>query len=276
MINIDQLHHLKISWTHTCASSVTLTQYLTSGGQWWHLGQIGTQSSKTVVGIAATPKLWIQDMDYDQYRPATPFIISLTHTCASSVTLTRFLTSGKWWLLGQIGTQSSKTVVGIAATAKWEFRTWIMININQLRHFKICWNSYMCFFTHFDYIPHKWQTVASGSNRNTKQQNSDGHYSNHQIVNSGHGLLSIQTSYTIWHTAGTHTCASSVTLTWFLTGGKCFVCMKILLLILSLIVIEITVDTQLILMQVDCTTDAWFFVVVYVYSMYLVKCLHSI
>jgi hypothetical protein len=26
-----------------------------------------------VVGIAATAYLWIQNMDYDQYRPATPF-----------------------------------------------------------------------------------------------------------------------------------------------------------------------------------------------------------
>jgi hypothetical protein len=38
------------------------------------LGQIGTRYSKTVVGsIAATTKSLIQDMDHDQYRPATPF-----------------------------------------------------------------------------------------------------------------------------------------------------------------------------------------------------------
>jgi hypothetical protein len=35
--------------------------------------QMGTSNSKTVVDIAATTKLWIQDMDYDQYRPAAPF-----------------------------------------------------------------------------------------------------------------------------------------------------------------------------------------------------------
>jgi hypothetical protein len=35
------------------------------------VGKIGTRNSKTVVGIAANAKLWIQDMGYDQYRPAT-------------------------------------------------------------------------------------------------------------------------------------------------------------------------------------------------------------
>jgi hypothetical protein len=28
---------------------------------------------KTVFGIAATPYLWIDDMQHDQYRPALPF-----------------------------------------------------------------------------------------------------------------------------------------------------------------------------------------------------------
>jgi hypothetical protein len=58
--------------THTCASSVTLTPLITSG-KWWPLGQIKTRNSKTVVGIAATAYLWIQDMDYDQFRQATSF-----------------------------------------------------------------------------------------------------------------------------------------------------------------------------------------------------------
>jgi hypothetical protein len=39
-----------------------------------------------------------------------------THTCASSVTLTPLITSGKGWPLGQIGRSKSKTVVGIATT----------------------------------------------------------------------------------------------------------------------------------------------------------------
>jgi hypothetical protein len=48
----------------------------------------------------------------------------------------------------------------------------------------------------------------------------EGHCSNRLFVNSGHGLWLIQTSYTIWITAGTHTCASSVTLIRFLTSDK--------------------------------------------------------
>jgi hypothetical protein len=31
---------------------------------------MGTGNSKTVVDNAATAKMWIQDMDSDQYRPA--------------------------------------------------------------------------------------------------------------------------------------------------------------------------------------------------------------
>jgi hypothetical protein len=31
------------------------------------VGKIGARNSKTVVGIAANAKLWIQDMGYDQY-----------------------------------------------------------------------------------------------------------------------------------------------------------------------------------------------------------------
>jgi hypothetical protein len=37
------------------------------------MGQIETSNRKTLVDIAATAKLWIQDMDYAQYRPDAPF-----------------------------------------------------------------------------------------------------------------------------------------------------------------------------------------------------------
>jgi hypothetical protein len=86
-------------------------------------------------------------------------------------------TAKQWWTLQQ--------------PPNCEFRTWTMINIDQLHHLKISWYSHLCFFSHFDLIPHQWQMMASWSNRNTKQQNSGGHGSNHQIVNSGHGLWSI-------------------------------------------------------------------------------------
>jgi hypothetical protein len=66
--------------------------------------------------------------------------------------------------------------------------------------------------------------MACGWNRNTKQQNSRGHCSNRIFVNSRHGLWSIYTNYTIGDSACTHTCAPLVTLTWFLTSGKCWPC----------------------------------------------------
>jgi hypothetical protein len=69
-----------------------------------------------------------------------------------------------------------------------EFRTWIMITIDQLHHLKMSWHSYMCFFSHFDLIYHQWQMMASGSNRNKQQQNTGGHCSNHIFVNLRHGL----------------------------------------------------------------------------------------
>jgi hypothetical protein len=69
-----------------------------------------------LVGIAATASFLIQDMNYDQFRPATPFDTLLVPYMCFSSHLTPFLTSGKQWPLGQIGTSKSKTVVGIAVT----------------------------------------------------------------------------------------------------------------------------------------------------------------
>jgi hypothetical protein len=95
-----------------------------------------------------------------------------------------------------------------------------MINTDQLHYLTHCCYPYMCFFSHFELIPHQWQMTASVTNRNEQQQNSNGHCSNWLFVNSGHGLWLTQTLYTIWHTAGTPQCALFVTLTWFLTSDK--------------------------------------------------------
>jgi hypothetical protein len=114
--------------------------------------------------------------------------------------------------------------MGIPATASlWIYMVWIMINIDQLLHcLTHCWYPHMCFFGHFDSIPHQsWQMMASGSNRNKQQQDSGGHCSNGLFVNTQFGLRSILTGYyTVWHTAGAHSCASSVTLIQFLTSDK--------------------------------------------------------
>jgi hypothetical protein len=109
-------------------------------------------------------------MDYDQYRPALSEKNTCTHTCgASPCILAPFITSGKWWPVGQIGTRNSKTVVGIAPTHICELKTWIMINIDQLHHLTHWLYPYMwCFFSHFDSIPAQWQMMACGSNRGTR------------------------------------------------------------------------------------------------------------
>jgi hypothetical protein len=64
---------------------------------------------------------------------------------------------------------------GHCTDAKLCIQDMIMINIDQLHHLKISWYSYMCFFSHFDLIPHQWQMMAFGSNKNKQQQNSGGH-----------------------------------------------------------------------------------------------------
>jgi hypothetical protein len=126
LLNIDQLHHLKISW-HSysrCVSSVTLTPLITS---------------------VANDGLWVK---LEQ------------------------ATAKQWWTLLQAHI--------------CEFRTWIMIDIDQLHHWTHYLYPYMCFFGHFDSTPHQRQMMACGSNRNTKQQNSGGHCSNCIFVNSEH------------------------------------------------------------------------------------------
>jgi hypothetical protein len=60
------------------------------------VGQIGTRNINIVVGIAATAKLWIQDMGYDQHRSVTNGKNTGTHTCgASPVILAPLNTGGK-------------------------------------------------------------------------------------------------------------------------------------------------------------------------------------
>jgi hypothetical protein len=89
VINIDQLHHLKISWySHMCFFS-HFDSIPHQCDKWWPLCQIGTRNSKTVVNIDAATKLWIQDMDYDQYRPAAPYKnkLVLTHVLLQSLGL---------------------------------------------------------------------------------------------------------------------------------------------------------------------------------------------
>jgi uncharacterized membrane protein (DUF485 family) len=65
----------------------------------------------------------------------------------------------------------------------------------------------------------RWQMMAFVSNVNMQQQNTSG-CSIGLFLNIGHWKWSITTSYTIGHTAGTPTYASSVTMTPFITTDK--------------------------------------------------------
>jgi hypothetical protein len=62
--------------------------------------------------------------------------------------------------------------------------------------------------------------MASVTNVNMQQENNCGHCCNGLILHSRHCLRSILTRFTIWHTAGTHSCPSLVRLTPFITIDK--------------------------------------------------------
>jgi hypothetical protein len=137
---------------------------------------------------------------------------------------------GMWYMLFLCEANDGICVTYQQATAKQclafeqlpncEFMTSIMINTDQLHHMTHLCYTYICFFTHFDLIPHQWQIMASRLNSNKQQQNSVVNCSNCQNVNTRHGIWSIQTSYYLWNTSVTHTFAPSLTLTRFRTGDK--------------------------------------------------------
>jgi hypothetical protein len=121
-------------------------------------------------------------MNYDQYKPAktgknphaqkngaSPVICLHSSRVAKNGLWVKKeqATAKKWWALQQLHIS--------------EFRSWIMINIDQLYHLEISWHSYMCLVSHFDSIDHQWQMIASGSstNRNKQQQNSCRHCRKH-------------------------------------------------------------------------------------------------
>jgi hypothetical protein len=178
-----------------------------------------------MVNITATTSLWIQDMDYDQYRPATtpfdtlllvPIHVLLQSLWFNSSPVTNdclSVTNRNKQQQNSIGHCSNYLFVN-SGHGLWSIQVRFTIWHTG------CWYPYMCFFSHFDSIPCQWQTMSSVTNRNKPEQNSGGHCRNHLFVRTGHVLWSIQTIYTIWHTTGTHRCASPVTLIPFLPSDK--------------------------------------------------------
>jgi hypothetical protein len=65
-------------------------------------------------------------------------------------------TAKQWWALQQ--------------PHIFEFKTWIMMNIDQLHHWTHCLYPYMCSLGHFDSIHCQWQMMAFGEigTRNSK------------------------------------------------------------------------------------------------------------
>jgi hypothetical protein len=102
-------------------------------------------------------------MDYDQYRPATSEKNTGTHICgASPIILAPCITSGKLMPVGKIGTSRAKQWWALQEPHICEFKTWIMINIDQQQLGKY-WYPYMwCFSSHFGSMHHQWQIKNRG------------------------------------------------------------------------------------------------------------------
>jgi hypothetical protein len=129
-------------------------------------------------------------MDYAQYRPATPLDTPLVpiHVLLWSLCLdsSPVANDGLWVKLEQ-GT--AKQWWALQQRQFCEIRTWIVINIDQLKLRKMLMPIHVVilqsFWLHSSPV---WQMMACGSNRNEVQQNSGGHCSNRIFVNSEHGL----------------------------------------------------------------------------------------
>jgi hypothetical protein len=74
--------------------------YITKNDKWPCQCQLEASKRKMVVGISATSKLWIQGMNYDQYRPATTFKnkLGFIHVVLQSLWLTSspVANDGQW------------------------------------------------------------------------------------------------------------------------------------------------------------------------------------
>jgi hypothetical protein len=123
-------------------------------------------------------------MDYDQYIPATLFEnkLALIPVVLQSLLLD-FSPVPNDGLCVDYDQATTKQWLALQQPPFHQLMMWSMINIDQLHHLKICWHSYMWFFSHFDLITNQWQMTADWSNRNKKQQNSGGHCSNRLFMN---------------------------------------------------------------------------------------------
>jgi hypothetical protein len=89
--------------------------------KWWPQCQEGKSKRKTVVGIAATTSLWIEHMEYYQYRPGLSFnmLIVIIHVLLHSFIFFYIINDKLWPQECQLGTSKLKTVVGIVATTSF-------------------------------------------------------------------------------------------------------------------------------------------------------------
>jgi hypothetical protein len=193
--------------------------------QWQTIALVTNRNKQQNSGGHCSSRLFVNSR-HELWFIQTSYIIWHTagaHTCASLVTFIQLLTSNKWWQKNN----TSKTVVVSKESNRlfvnsrhglWSIQT----NFTIWHTAGTYTGALLVILTQF-LTSDKYDSVT---NRNKQQPNSGGHCKNLLFVNTGHGLWSIQTSYTIWHTAGTHTFTLLVTLTQFSPGTNDGLCGK--------------------------------------------------
>jgi hypothetical protein len=119
---------------HVLLDSVFILSF--TNDKWPCQCQLEASKRKTVVGIAATAKLWIDD----QYRPVLPFYILLVtiHVLLDSFS---FVTSRMTNNVHRVNWEQPRGRQRWASQelSNCELTTWCMINIDLLYHLTYCW-----------------------------------------------------------------------------------------------------------------------------------------
>jgi hypothetical protein len=117
-------------------------------------------------------------MNYDQHRPVTTGKNTRAHKCGASPVIclhSSQVANDGLWVKEEQGTAKQEWALQQPHICK--FRTWVMINIDQLQLRKILVPINVVLLQSFASIPHLWQMMACGSKRNKEQQNYGGHCS---------------------------------------------------------------------------------------------------
>jgi hypothetical protein len=97
-----------VAVNHTTCVSLLIFFYI-SNDKWWPQCQLGGSMRKTVCGITATAFLWIECMEYDQYRPVlqSDTLLVTIHLLLDSIFILK-ISIDKWPCQWQLGTSKRK------------------------------------------------------------------------------------------------------------------------------------------------------------------------